>query len=210
MTTKAPAKKFSAHKGVIGDGLLLANRWVWTVEEFERAADLGAFGPNARLELIEGEIIRKMTQREPHAWAIQAVTEALRAVFVQGYSVRVQLPLVLVSHSKPEPDIAVTLGSFNDYKRAHPTTAILVVEISDTTLLMDQTTKAALYARAGIPEYWIVNLPERLIEVYRQPGPMPTQPLGHGYRSLTRHPEGETVAPLGFPDAAIPTSGLLP
>ncbi len=78
---------------------------------------------------------------------------------------------------------------------------------------MDRTTRAALYARAGVREYWIVNLPERLVEVYRQPGPMPTQPLGHGYRSLTRHTEGETVAPVDFPDsgtAPSPSSACCP
>jgi Uma2 family endonuclease len=210
MTTKSPIKKFSPAQHPSGDGLCLSGRWLWTVEEFERVADMGAFGSDEKLELIEGEIIRKMTQREPHAWAIQAVTEVLRNVFAQGYSVRIQLPLVFAPNSKPEPDIAVVSGSFSDYKKAHPKTASLVVEISDSTLMMDQNAKASLYARAGIPEYWIVNLPERLIEIYRQPGPMPSEPLGHGYRSLTRSLEGDFIAPLDFPKATIPVSDLLP
>ncbi len=205
MTTKAVPR---APKTV--DRMYLENRRLWTVGEFERAADLGAFGSDEKLELIEGEIIRKMTQKEPHAWCIQAVTEALRRVYATGHSVRVQLPLVLSPRNKPEPDVAVVLGSYDVYKAAHPTTAVLVVEISDTTLLMDQAAKSAIYARAGIPEYWIVNLPERLIEVYRQPGPMPTQPLGHGYRSLTRHSAGETVFPLGFQSVEFAVSDLLP
>ena len=192
-----------------GNGLTLSQRWLWTVDEFQRAYDLGAFGFGVRLELIEGEIIRKMSQNEPHAWAIQAVTEALRSIFAETHSVRVQLPLVFGARSKPEPDIAVVAGSFNDYKQAHPTTAALVVEVSDTTLAMDRTTKAALYARAGIEDYWIVNLPDGVLEVHRQPAAMAEQPLGHHYRSIIRLTPTDTISPLGRPDV-VAVSSLLP
>lgn len=194
----------------VSNRLHLQNHWQWTVEDFQRASDLGVFGSDVKLELIAGEIIRKMTQKEAHAWAIRAMEEALRRIYATGHDTRVQLPLILTPQDKPEPDVAVVSGSFHDYKRTHPTTAALVVEVSDTTLKMDQTGKAAAYARAGIPEYWIVNLNERVLEVHRHPASMPGQPLGHGYKSLTRYLDTDTVAPIDFPDALIAVASLLP
>lgn len=214
MTVKTPSPKPPARRirpaTTERNGLTLSQRWLWTVDEFQRAYDLGAFGFDVRLELIEGEIIRKMGQNEPHAWAISAMEEALRGIFTSGYYVRCQLPLVLGARSKPEPDLAVAAGSFHDYKQAHPTTAALVVEVSDTTLAMDRSTKAALYARAGIEDYWIVNLPDGVLEVHRQPAAMADQPLGHHYRSITRLTSTDTVSPLGRPDAGVAVSALLP
>ena len=191
-------------------GLTLSQRWLWTVDEFQRAYDLGAFGFEHHLELIEGEIIRKMGQNGPHTWAVRTMEEALRVIFAEGCDVRVQFPLIFGPRSKPEPDVAVVVGSMNDYKHDQPTTAILVVEVSDATLAMDRTTKAALYARAGIPEYWIINLPDGVLEVHRQPAPMTGQPLGHGYRSLVRLTPGDTLAPLARPNATLAVSALLP
>lgn len=206
MTIQAERQKLKASI----PSLDLPQRWVWTVKEFQRAYDLGAFGLETRLELIEGEIIRKMPQNEPHAWTIQAVTEALRSAFAAGHSIRTQLPLVFGLRSKPEPDIAVVVGSFDDYKRRHPATAVLVVEVSDSPLALDRTTKAALYARAGIEDYWIVNLPDGVLEVHRQPAAMTDQPLGHHYRSITRFVPTDTIAPLGLPDVPIAVRSLLP
>jgi len=214
MTVKASNLKSPARRTrramTGGSGLSLSHRWLWTVDEFQRAYDLGAFGFDVRLELIEGEIIRKMGQNEPHAWAVRAMEEALRGVFTTGYDVRCQLPLVFGARSKPEPDIAVVAGSFHDYKQAHPTTAALVVEVSDATLAMDRSTKAALYARAGIQDYWIVNLPDSVLEVHRQPAEMTDQPLGHHYRSIIRLTPTDTVSPLGRPDTVVAVSALLP
>lgn len=216
MTTKAP-RKATTFSPTTGDGLYLPNRWRWTVDEFQRAYDLGVFGFDAKLELIEGEIIEKMSQKGPHSWAIRATEETLRRVFVAGHDVRVQLPLVFTPHNKPEPDVAVVAGSFNDYKINQPTTAVLVVEVSDSTLQVsdstlqvDQTTKAAVYAREGILEYWIVNIRGRLLEVYREPAAMPGQPLGHHYRSITRLGETDAVAPLAAPEATVSVADLLP
>ncbi len=186
------------------------HRRQWTVDEFQRAYDLGAFGFEARLELIEGDLFRKASQGAAHAWVICAMTEALRGLFPSGHDVRCRLPLILGPRSKPEPDLAVVTGSFNDYKQAHPTTDTLVVEVSDTTLAMDRSTKAALYARAGIEDYWIVNLPDGVLEVHRQPAAMADQPLGHHYRSIIRLTPTDTVSPLGRPDAAVAVSSLLP
>ncbi len=207
MTVYAERQKTKSAVG--NESLPLSHRWLWTVKEFQRAYDLGVFGFDTRLELIEGEIIRKMTQNEPHSWAIRAMENALRRAFASGHDVRSQLPLVFGIRNKPEPDVAVVLGSFDDYKRKHPTTAVLVVEVSDSTLLQDRTVKAGVYARAGIEEYWIVNLPDNVLEVHRQPAPMADQPLGYHYRSIVRLTVADTLTPLGAPDSIIAVASLL-
>ena len=207
-TPNAPAR--NAARSALNGTLPLSNRWLWTVDKFQRAYDLSAFGFEQRLELVEGEIFCKSGQSAVHAWAICTMRETLRVAFPKGHEVRTQLPLVLGPRSKPEPDVAVVTGSLNDYKRKHPTTAAFVVEVSDTTLAMDRTTKAALYARAGIEDYWIVNLPDGVLEVHRQPAPMSGQPLGHHYRSITRLTAADTLSPLARPEAVIAVAGLLP
>lgn len=183
----------------------------FTRAEYERAAELGLFGPEERLELIGGEVIKKMTpQRSFHATGVTLAAEALRRVFPEWYVVRVQLPLVLGDESEPEPDIALVSGEIRDHLAAHPSTALLVVEVADSSLAFDRTTKASLYAAAGIPEYWIVNLLDRVLEVHREPAPMAEQPFGHHYRSVTRHSADEPIAPLAAPGAAIRISDLIP
>ena len=185
-------------------------RYDWTVSEFEKLFDLGFFAPDARLELIQGEIWKKMSQNEPHSIAVLLAQYKFMELFAIGYVVRVQLPLIIGDTSKPEPDLAVVTGAPRDYLASHPTTAELVIEISDATLRADQTVKAALYARAEIAEYWIVNLVERTIEVRRQPAAIQSEPLGHGYRSTQILLPGESIAPLGAPDDLIGVDELLP
>lgn len=186
-------------------------RRCWTREEFALAAERGIFKPEERLELIEGDIYPKMCpQNSPHAVTIRLVEIALNRIFTTGFDVRGQLPLALGARSQPEPDVAVVEGSVRDDETAHPTTAVLVVEVADATLAQDRTMKASLYALAGIPEYWIVNLIDRVVEVYRQPAPMADQSFGHHYRSITRHTETESFAPLTTPEGVISVTDLLP
>lgn len=184
-------------------------RYNWTVSDFERLFDAGFFPPDARLELIEGEIWKRMTQNEPHAVALSLAEFALGGAFINCY-VRTQQPMILAENSKPEPDLAVVTGVPRDYLASHPSTAELVVEISHATLIPDQTTKAALYARAQIAEYWIVNLVDRTLEVRRQPSPMEGELLGHGYRSTQILLPGESIAPLGAATSPIGVDELLP
>lgn len=182
-----------------------------TREEFERAGELGIFRPDERLELIGGEVIRKMSpQKTSHATAIRQAEETLRRAFAAGYDVRVQLPLVLGPHNEPEPDVSVVVGSFKDYRQAHPTTAVLVVEVADSTLRLDRGAKASLYAQGGVADYWIVNLQDRVLEVHREPAALPDQPLGHHYRSITRHPDSAAISPLAAPRVSIAVADLLP
>ncbi|MBW3636260.1 MAG: Uma2 family endonuclease [Armatimonadetes bacterium] len=182
----------------------------WTVEEFERLFEAGFFAPDAKYELIEGEVWEKMTQHEPHTLAVLLAQYKLMEIFGSNFTVRVQVPLILGSGSKPEPNIAVVEGSLRQSSVPHPTTAVLIVEISDTTLIPDQQTKAALYARAGVKEYWIVNLNERTLEVRRQSAPMSEALLGYAYRSTQILLPGETVSPLAAPDVVIRVDDLLP
>lgn len=177
----------------------------WTVAEYHRAAEMGIFGPEERLELINGEIIRMSPQNGPHATGSTLAEGVIQEVFRAGYVVRIQKPLTLGEDSEPEPDIAVVRGKARDYLKAHPTTAELVVEVADSSLQFDRGKKAASYARAGTPEYWILNVPDRMLEVYRDP-----DPGAEKYRSMAQYDESDTVSPLAAPDARVAVRDLVP
>jgi len=187
--------------------LPLSSRIKWTVEEFESLTELGAFD-GRRLELLDGEITEKMSQKEPHSSGVLLMQYKLLELFGRGFLVRVQLPMAL-QDSKPEPDACVTEGVPQGLIPI-PSTALLVVEISDATLQTDRDVKTHIYARAGIEEYWIVNLNARQIEVRRDPRADPTQPLGYAYGSLQTLGAGDNIAPLSRPDAAFPVADILP
>ena len=180
----------------------------WTREEFYRLAEIGFFR-GQRAELIEGEIMVLSPQKAEHFTTTDRVSELLRNAFGTGYHVRMQGPLELGPHSEPEPDVAVVVGTRDQYAKRHPTTAALIVEVSDTTLLSDRTRKASLYARAGIADYWIVNLVDRRLEVRRTPIADATQVYGHGYAALTELVAPATISPLALPDIAIPVAALI-
>jgi Uma2 family endonuclease len=175
----------------------------WTREEYERLVEEGFFHPEERIELVEGAIYEMTPQSSYHATGVRAIDMALRSVFPQGHDIRCQLPLALGTDSEPEPDIAVVTGSWKDYSRSHPASAVLIVEVADSSLLHDRKRKTRLYAREGIAEYWILNLVEGCLEVYRIP-----QDGAYTSRAILR--AGESVSPLARPDASIPVSDLLP
>jgi Uma2 family endonuclease len=183
----------------------------WTRAELLGATEAGVFRPGARLELIGGEVLERMTpQKSPHATAVRKCERALARVFTSGADVRGQLPLALGDYDEPEPDVAVVPGKIEDYRDEHPTSAYLVVEVSDSTLKFDRGPKASLYARAGIPEYWIVNLRDEVLEVHRDPAPMVEQPFGHHYRSISRLPLDAEVDSLTRPGQALRVGELFP
>jgi Uma2 family endonuclease len=179
----------------------------WTREEYYRMGDLGFFH-GQRVELIEGEIMVLSPQNWPHTLTVARVGEALHRVLGTGFWVRMQFPLNL-STSDPEPDVSVAAGRIEDYSD-HPTTAVLVVEVSDSTLAYDRKRKASLYARAGIADYWIVNLVDKQLEVRRDPRPDPSQHYGHGYASLTILVPPAVVNPLAAPQVSLAVADLLP
>lgn len=175
----------------------------WTRQEYEHMIAAGVFHPEARLELIDGAIYTVTPQGSEHATAVQLVEDALRFAFRKGYTIRTQLPLALGESSEPEPDVAVVTGAPRDYRAAHPTTAVLVVEVADTSLDFDRGRKALTYARAGIQDYWIVNLTDRLVEVYRQPREA-------RYRRQENVSPTDSVQPLARPGSSIPVADMLP
>jgi Uma2 family endonuclease len=138
------------------------------------------------------------------------VQRALSRAFGEGWTVRPQGPIALDDDSEPEPDVAVVRGELRDYATAHPSDPVLVVEVALTSHAYDREHKSSLYARAGRPEYWIVDLVERVLEVRLEPSPAPPAPYGWDYRVVHVYRPGEAVAPLAAPAARIPVVDLLP
>ena len=185
-------------------------RRLWTIEEFEEAGELGLFDPDERLELLYGEVYKKLSpQLTPHATAVELAAETMRATFHGKVHVRNQNPFNIGQRSQPEPDVYVARGEIRDYAKAHPRTAEIVIEIADTTLRMDLGKKAALYASAGVPDYWVVDLKNRQLVVHREPEEDLESPSGFRYRSVSRHAESEFVKPLRA-DAEVKVADLLP
>jgi Uma2 family endonuclease len=183
---------------------------LWTRDEYYKMAEMGVFKPEERVELIGGRIVAMSPQNSPHATALTLSSDEIRKIFSGNFIVRMQLPLDISPASQPEPDIAVVRGTARDYARAHPATAELVVEVSESTLAFDRGEKASLYASASIPEYWVLNLVDRCLEVHRDPIPMPSQPYGYGYRTRAQYFATDTVAPLAAPSGAVKIADLLP
>ena len=183
----------------------------WTRDEYARMAEIGLL-TGRRVQLIDGEIIEMPAMKPPHAVALELVRDALLAIVDPGYRVRQHVPLALGRYSDPEPDAAVVAGEARDFVDGHPTTAVLVIEISDTTLALDQGRKRVIYATAGIPEYWVLDLNARVLHVYRTILPE-TGEDGAPRATYAEHKElGEeqVIAPLAFPTARIAVRDLLP
>ncbi len=183
----------------------------WTREQFYQMLDLGWF-IEQRVELIDGEVIDMPAQKNPHALGITLTADALRQVFGPNYWVRVQMTLDLPSISSPDPDLAVVAGAPRTHSAAttNPTTALLIVEVSETTLWYDRHRKSHLYAAAGIADYWVLNLVHRQLEVYRDPVADASQPFGFRYASRTDLAPQDQVSPLAAPQAHILVADLLP
>jgi Uma2 family endonuclease len=185
-------------------------RWLWTRARYHQAGELGLFHPGERVELLEGEVFYKVSpQSDPHASAIVLTADALRAALGQGFHVREEKPMVLSDLTEPEPDVVVVRGTArNTPNHPTPANAVLVIEVSFSTLTFDRTEKAAAYARSGIADYWILNLRARQLEVRRDPGPMNNGE--HSYRSLQILLENGEVSPLATPDVVVRVADLLP
>ena len=181
----------------------------WTRAEYERLVDLGVF-EREPIELIGGQLVVAEPQGAYHFSAIGAAADALRAGLPQGWLVRTQGPVSLDEDSEPEPDLAVVPGRHADYRHAHPARPALVVEVAESSLAFDRRDKGSLYARARIEDYWIVNLVDRVLEVYREPGPDPSAVYGWRYRSVTTLTPPATVALLAFASSQIRVADLLP
>jgi Uma2 family endonuclease len=167
--------------------------------EYDQMIELGLF-QDERVELIQGVLVKMSPQLAPHASTVQKLNQLLMARLQGQFTLRSQLPLALSDDTEPEPDIAVV--ALGDYEIEHPGTALLIIEVSDTTLRKDRR-KAAVYASAGIGEYWIVNLGGRTIEVYLSPD-------GDRYTEVRTLRAGETLRPAQLVDVAIAVAEILP
>jgi Uma2 family endonuclease len=181
----------------------------WTVAEFHQLWEEGWF-EGAKPMLLDGEIYLMPIPGPLHSTGVTLADYAIKAVFEKGFVVRVQMPLVLGQWTDPVPDIAVLTGSVRDYAATQPTTAELVVEVADTSLATDTGEKADLYAAAGIADYWVVDLNNRVLIVHRDPRPDPARQSGSSYGTVRTLTPGQTVSPLAAPQATVGVGDLLP
>jgi Uma2 family endonuclease len=182
----------------------------WTAEEFYRLLDEGYF-LGQRVELLEGEIIDMAPQKNFHALGITLGEHALQKAFGPRYWVRVQASLDLTPYSVLDPDLAVIPGSPRQNATVNnPTTALLLMEVSETTLRYDRLWKGSLYARVGILDYWILNVKDRQLEVYRKPVPDAKARFGYSYAEVMYLDEKKAISPLAKPKAKIRVADMLP
>jgi Uma2 family endonuclease len=181
----------------------------WTKAEYYRMADLGFF-QDQRAELIEGEIVVLSPQKFSHGATTDRIAEVLRGVYGTGAWVRMQSPIDLGPISEPEPDVSVVRGRREDYTD-HPLArgALLVVEVSDTTLAYDRGPKSSLYAKVGIADYWIADLVHRQLEVRRNPVADPAERHGWRYADVDVLGLSQAAVPLSLPAARVAVSDLL-
>lgn len=180
----------------------------WNVGFFKKAGENGFFG-DKRVELVEGEVIEMSPIDLPHWKTTIKVDRRLRSVFGFEYLIAVQSSLQFGEMSAPEPDIAVIKANIEELIEI-PSFAVLVVEVSDSTLSYDRNRKAALYASRGIQDYWIINLRDNQLEVMRQPRPTPNARYSHdfGFRQILD--ATQSVSPLEIPQISISVADLLP
>ncbi|HEX8437465.1 Uma2 family endonuclease [Archangium sp.] len=174
------------------------------VEEYYRMARAGVFADDERVELLEGRIHRMTPQGARHMRAISRLNRHIVPLLGEELILRVQGPLTLSEDSEPEPDLAVVRTADEASDERHPSTALLVIEVSEDSLPKDRSVKAQLYARAGIPEYWIVNLRRQSVEVYTSPD------TGEGrYGTVHTYARGQRVQSSVLPRLSIEIETLL-
>src|SRR6266849_5665291 len=173
----------------------------WTRQQYERLIDHGLLDEDEPIELLDGLLLVKEPQASPHRTSILLTAKALERAFGDGWFVQTQSPIVLDDRSEPEPDVCVVHGSPRDYVEAHPRGPVLVVEVAQSGLRLARGRKAAVYARARITDYWIVNLVDRVLEVHREPArPGPVR-RAWGYAAIETLGADAGITPLAAPDA---------
>ena len=178
---------------------------LWTVAEYRRMTETGILDPNERVELIDGQIISMSAKNPPHAATNLCAADYLRNLLAGLVLIRIQDPVTLSTNSEPEPDIAVVQIDPRLYRDFHPAPAniFLLIEIADTTLETDRKRKAPAYAKAGIADYWILDVNTRQVYVFREPG-------RENYRQETVFNEDDVLSMLAFPEIEVQISQLFP
>lgn len=166
--------------------------------EYDQLVELGVF-EGERIELLRGALVEMTPQGSRHAHVLSMLNRIFMFGLRDRAELRIQMPLAVSEDSEPEPDLAVVPPG--DYSQAHPTQALLVVELAESSRRKDRELKAALYAAAGVPEYWLVDLVDRAVEVR-------TRPEGGAYRDLARFERG-TLSPAAFADLSIDLGQIL-
>lgn len=177
----------------------------FTVPAYFDLVTCGQLDESDHVELLEGLVVSTPPQGPLHASVTMAVYAALRNAIGDRASIRVQMPLIVGSRSVPEPDVAVVAGQPVDYRDRHPESALLVVEIADSSLPQDRLTKSRIYAAAGIPEYWIVNLRDRCLEIFTRP-----DAARRVYQESRSAGPDEIVSPVALAGAVVRVASLVP
>ncbi len=177
-----------------------------SVADYHLMAEVGILAPDARVELLDGEVFDMAPMKSRHAWVVSLLNERLIVASAQQFHCRCQMPLHLSEHSEPEPDLMVLRRRDDGYRAQHPTPAdvLLLIEVSDTSLGYDLGVKLPLYARHGVPEVWVVDLDRNRVRVFRQP-------VEDGYAdawALDGTEAQDNLAPALAPELPIKLSGL--
>ena len=177
----------------------------WTVKEYHKLGEMGFFHPEERVELLSGNIIKLSAKGTAHTSALGRTDRLLQDLFGNLAWVRMQDPIALDDNSEPEPDIALVRIDPFDYATHHPTPSevYLIIEVADTSLTFDREIKAKAYARSGIADYWVLNVNDRQIHVFREPAE-------NRYQSELILGENGSISPLHFPTVNIAIQAMLP
>lgn len=176
----------------------------FTVEDYHRMAQAGIFSEDDRVELLKGEIVTMAPIGSRHQACVDRLTGVLSLQVARRAIVRVQGPVRLDEHSEPQPDVALLKNQVDYYAQRHPRPedVLLVIEVAETSAEADRDIKVPLYARAGIPEAWLVDLSGECIEIFQEPSPQ-------GYQEVRRVRRGHRLAPRAFPDLDLAAHDLL-
>jgi Uma2 family endonuclease len=203
MATIAPSRP---RKSPARSPLALPDLYRLTVDQYERMADAGVLN-DERVELIDGYLVKQMTQKPPHVYSVESAHVQLGRILPSGWSIREEKPVRIPDFNEPEPDLALVRGPRETYRTRHPEPAdiALLVEVSDRTLARDRGEKRSAYARGCIPVYWIINLIDRQVEVYSGPG-------ARGYRTSRIYKPGQEIPVViaSTKVGRIPVDSVLP
>ena len=182
--------------------------WRITRARYDQMIDAGILGTDDNVELLDGLLVAREPQGARHAAIVVVIRGVVERAFGRGFHVREEKPVALDELSEPEPDIVVVRGRPRDYLVDHPSRPVLLVEVAETSLALDRRRKGALYARAGIADYWVVNLKAAVLEVYREPVRAADDEWKYDSVRLLRR--NALVTPLAAPRARIRVASLLP
>lgn len=184
---------------------LSTNLKYWTVQDYYRMSDLGILDSNERTELIAGQIVLMTAKGTPHVITLQLLANHIQSQLGTTALIRTQDPIRLDNFSEPEPDLAIVKGTILDYAEQHPVPddIYLVIEVADSTLKQDCQVKDKLYARSNIAEYWVVDIKNRRVHIFRDP-------TSTGYTSQLILTETHSISPLAFPEIVLSIASILP